>query len=108
MTLQLPDPIATFFAIDDDSDATAVAACFTPDAEVRDEGETHRGGDAILAWRRAARRKYAFRAEPRELRQDGDILTVRAQVTGDFPGSPAMLDHVFTLRDGRIAALEIH
>lgn len=106
MSPELPDAVAPYFAAGDTGDHE-LAACFTDHVRIHDEGGEHLGTDAALAWRHATRRKYDFRAEPREVRQDGDSLTVRPQVTGSFPGSPIMLDHVFTLRDGRIAALSI-
>jgi hypothetical protein len=34
-------------------------------------------------------------------------VTVRARLTGEFPGSPIELDHIFTLSNGKIASLEI-
>lgn len=37
---------------------------------------------------------------------DGRTI-VRATVTGDFPGSPAVLRFAFALSDDRITALEI-
>jgi hypothetical protein len=35
-------------------------------------------------------------------------MTLRARLTGNFPGSSVELDHVFTLEDGKIISLEIH
>jgi hypothetical protein len=37
----------------------------------------------------------------------GDKVTVRARVTGAFPGSPIELDHIFKLSNDKIASLEI-
>ncbi|MBS7455730.1 nuclear transport factor 2 family protein [Coralloluteibacterium stylophorae] len=107
MSSELPDCVARYFAADDTTDDRDLAACFSDDVRIHDEGGEHHGTAAALAWWHAARRRYDFHAEPREVQQDADRLTVRAQVTGTFPGSPIMLDHVFTLRGGRIAALAI-
>jgi hypothetical protein len=39
---------------------------------------------------------------------DRDGKTVlKAQLTGDFPGSPVTLDFAFVLKDGKIASLQI-
>ena len=83
MSLSLPDAITTYFSISNGADATHIADCFTQDACVFDEGETHRGRPAIQAW-------------------------MPATVTGNFPGSPVQLDHAFQLAESQIQSLEIH
>ena len=47
--LQLPEPIASYFA-HEASDPRAVARAFSDDALVYDEGHEHRGRAAIAAW----------------------------------------------------------
>jgi len=37
----------------------------------------------------------------------GDLVTVRARLTGEFPGSPVELDHIFKLSKNKIVSLEI-
>jgi hypothetical protein len=37
----------------------------------------------------------------------GNEVTVRARLTGKFPGSPVELDHIFKLSNDKIASLEI-
>ena len=37
----------------------------------------------------------------------GDIVTIRANVSGNFPGSPVVLDYDFRLLKDRIVELEI-
>lgn len=48
MSLELPPPIAAYFAADTDSEA--VAQCFTDNAVVKDDGNTHNGVAAIKQW----------------------------------------------------------
>jgi hypothetical protein len=74
---------------------------------VHDEGRTHRGPEAIRGWIEDAARKYRPQVEPLRAVETDGRLTVTARVSGDFPGSPVELDFGFTLRDGRIARLEI-
>ncbi len=107
MTLNLPRPIACYFEAQNTPDIEAVAACFAPDAHVRDESASHIGIDAVRAWASAARSKYSFEAQPRRLsRRDGAIV-VTAHLTGDFPGAPVDLSYRFALRGERIQDLEI-
>lgn len=105
--LDLPERVALYFREEEGDDVDGIDECFTPDAQVRDEGALIRGRDAIRAWKRAAKARYRYRVEPLSATPTGDGLQVRARVMGDFPGSPVELDYAITLEDGRIAALEI-
>jgi hypothetical protein len=107
--MQLPAAIEAYFASDRTPDHAALTASFAPDAVVKDEGASHVGHAEILAWRLASTAKYAnLVTEPVEQTVDGNRVIVRSRVSGDFPGSPAMLDFTFTLADQRISQLEIH
>jgi len=105
--MALPSPIQTYFEADMAGDSGAPGRAFAPDAVVRDEGETHVGVAAIDAWWRAAKAKYQHAAEPLEFDARDDVTSVRARVTGQFPGSPATLTFAFRLAGDRIAAMEI-
>jgi len=107
MTPPLPDPIARYFQISNGADAAGLDDCFTPDAQVHDERQTHRGHAAIRSWHHAVRSKFAYTVEPLGAVQQGDRHTVTANVVGNFPGSPVQLDHVFELAGDRIRSLEI-
>ena len=101
-----PSPIATYFAADT-ADADTVARCFHEDAVVIDEQRTHRGHAAIARWKADATEKYHYTSEPVSQETSGRETVVTARVSGEFPGSPAMLRYRFTLGDGAIARLEI-
>jgi hypothetical protein len=105
--MNLPAPIQTYFTVEAPQDGAALAAAFAHDAEVQDEGATHRGREAIRLWWLAAKAKYQHRAEPLELTVAGGKSIIRARVSGDFPGSPAMLTFVFGLAGDRISDLRI-
>jgi ketosteroid isomerase-like protein len=105
--MQLPSPIATYFDADQRHDGDALAAAFSGDAVVSDEGAEHAGPAAIRAWWRASKAKYRQVAEPLDLAEADGKIIVRARVSGNFPGSPATLTFAFTLVGARIASLEI-
>lgn len=107
MPLNLPKPVQTYFTARAPQDGEAFAQAFSADAFVHDEGEGHRGPEAIRDWWLAAKAKYRHHAEPIEASEQGDKTVVRATVTGDFPGSPAVLTFVFGLKGDRITDLEI-
>lgn len=108
MFLSLPDPILTYFEISNGSDIAQLAHCFTPDAVVVDEGQTYQGHDAIQSWQREAQKKFEYTVEPVSVSRDGDRLKVTANVVGNFPGSPAQLEHIFGLTGEKITSLEIY
>jgi ketosteroid isomerase-like protein len=107
MPLDLPRPIAEYFAAEKARDALALAQCFVDDGVVRDEGRTFRGTNAIRDWNAAARKKYQHTVEPLSVIQRDGATIVAGKVAGDFPGSPITLDHVFHLEDDKISSLEI-
>ncbi len=104
--MNLPSSIRTYFSARE-QDAEAFAAAFAPDAVVHDEGGSHRGPEEITRWWRSAKAKYRHTAEPLDAELTGGKTLVRARVSGDFPGSPAVLTFRFGLAGDRITDLEI-
>lgn len=106
MPITLPAPIAAYFAADQ-NDGDAVALCFTENAVVIDERQTHTGRDAIRRWKAEASAKFSYTTEPFTVSEEGGQTVVTAHVAGDFPGSPVDLRYTFVLEGDRIARLEI-
>jgi hypothetical protein len=104
--LSLPEPIDAYFEADRHG-GQAVARCFTNDATVMDEGQTHTGLAAIEAWKTATSARFSYIAEPIALEKKDRKYIVTSRVTGAFPGSPVDLQFTFTLERGKIASLEI-
>ena len=107
MPLNLPGPVATYLAAVKARDADMLALCFADDAQVHDEDHDYRGLNAIKSWKRETDAKYRYVAEPLAVLVDGNIVRLRARLTGDFPGSPVELDYTFTLANDKIISLEI-
>lgn len=105
--MDIPDIVKRYFDADSRSDADALLKTLAVDAVVEDERARHQGAVAILQWWMAAKKATHYIAEPLESTVDGDKAFVRASVSGQFPGSPVMLTHAFTIRDDRIVRLEI-
>jgi ketosteroid isomerase-like protein len=96
-----------YFAATNRHDVAAMAADFTDDAVVKDEGREHRGVPAIREWMEQTIRKYDFKAEPTSVTRENDRTAVGVTVSGDFPGSPIALTYWFELDGEKIARLEI-
>lgn len=107
MTVTLPAPLADYFVANNRHDIDAMLAPFTPDAIVKDEGETHRGAEAIRQWMQSTTDKYHAKVEVKEASVTANAWRIAGIVSGDFPGSPITLHYNFTLGGDRIAKLEI-
>ena len=106
MTLDLPRPVAAYFAADREG-GEAVARCFTEAAVVKDEGRTRRGRAAIRQWKEEASTRYQYTSEPLACEQREGTVVVTSRLTGTFPGSPVNLRFFFVLEGDQIASLEI-
>ena len=106
MSIDLPEPIAAYFAADK-LGGEAIARCFTQDAVVKDEGRAYTGLESICQWKAAASAKYQYTCEPFRSEQAGVNTVVSCHLTGTFPGSPIDLRYLFRLERGKVASLEI-
>jgi hypothetical protein len=106
MTLDLPGPIAAYFAADKEG-SEAVARCFTETAVLKDEGRTYRGREAIRQWKEDASTRYQYTSEPFACEQRGATAVVTSRLTGTFPGSPVNLRFFFVLEGDKLVSLEI-
>lgn len=100
----LPAPLQLYFTRTVPDEA---ATLFAPDAAVRDEGEWHHGRAAIAQWLRRVEERYHPRYRVQQVATDKDHTVVTFEVSGTFPGSPAVLRQAFTIGpDQRISRLE--
>ena len=106
MTTELPPVIAAFFGAHNTGQTADFHQLFTDDALVTDESREYRGA-AIKEWIDTAISKYQPVAAVTDLAEAGSQTIATAQVSGNFPGSPAELRYHFTLKNGKIAALTI-
>ena len=108
MSLDLPKPIAAYFAADKDKgDSETIARCFTENAVVKDEGHTYNGLAAIKQWRAGASTKYTYTSEPFASDQKDGKTVITSRLVGNFPGSPVNLRFFFGLEGDKIKSLEI-
>jgi hypothetical protein len=104
-TLPLPEPIAAYFAAE--HEPAALAQCFTAHAVMKDDGHTYTGVEAITTFLAKAWAKYRATSLPFAIEREDSVQLVRANVTGNFPGSPIVMSYRFRLERGLIASLEI-
>jgi len=108
MTLdRMPQPIVAYLAPEEAKNAQALSHCFAEDGTVHDEGKDYHGRAAIQRWKEAADAKYRYVLQPISAQTQCERTTVLARLTGDFPGSPVDLNHIFTISHDEIVSLEI-
>lgn len=103
--MNLPKVVAELVKTQNNFDSIAYANCFSENAEVFDEGKTHHGKAEIQQWIEKANTEYKATMKPLEYSEADEIL--KAEVSGNFPGSPIVLAYHFKLKDGLIDSLKI-
>jgi hypothetical protein len=107
MSISLPGPISAYLKAKNEHDIDAMLVPFDEDATVKDEGREHHGRSAIRSWLEDVTRKYGVTLEVRDVTDADGTTVVSGLVSGNFPGSPALLEYTFTLSGPTIARLEI-
>lgn len=103
--MNLPKVVADLVDTQNSFDSAAYANCFSENAVVFDEGKTHNGRKEIEQWIEKANTNYQAVMKPLEYSENEDIL--KAEVSGNFPGSPIVLSYHLKLEDGLIQFLKI-
>lgn len=103
--MNLPTVIADLVSAQNSFDSAAYAQCFTDTAIVFDEGKNHTGTAAIQQWIDKANKEYQATMNPIEYFIIDE--TLKAEISGTFPGSPLVLTYQFQLSDGKIQSLKI-
>ena len=103
--MNLPNAIADLAKAQNNFDSVAYANCFSPTAVVFDEGRTHKGKTQIRQWIDKANKEYQTVMKPLEYAASQEIL--KAEISGNFLGSPIVLSYHFELQNGLIASLKI-
>ena len=108
MSIQLPPPVDLYIQLENAGDTERLSECFAPNAIIRDEGRTYEGLAAIKAWKAETKKKYHHTVTPLAVAQQKGKTVLKAQLTGNFPGSPVTVNFAFVLEAGKILSLEIH
>ena len=108
MSVELPKPIAAYFAATNTHDVDAMLVPFAEAATVRNEGQQRGGLAAIRDWMEGTIRKYGFTVAVIGVADEDGKTVVTASVSGNFPGSPVDLRFCFMLEGEKIASLEIN
>jgi len=108
MITALPEAIATYINASNAQNAQSQAACFTTNATVEDESETHRGQAAIQAWAEKTHNAYNFHLTTTHAETKENQTRIHVHHRRRFsPSSPITQHFNFTIENGKIAKLTI-
>ncbi len=103
--MNLPNIITTLVNAQNQYNSNSYAECFTDNAVVFDEGKTYNGKTEIENWISKANNEYKTIMKPLNYDEKENILS--AEISGTFPGSPAILKYHFEFNNGLIQSLKI-
>lgn len=107
MDLKLPKVLSDLLTAQKNYDSDAYADCFSETALVIDEEKEYKGKKAIKDWIEDANQQFKTIMEV--IRYSGTESTglLTAKISGNFEGSPVLLDYNMELAGNKIVRLEI-
>ncbi|WP_125720464.1 nuclear transport factor 2 family protein [Flavobacterium ustbae] len=106
--MNLPLVIQDLVNAQNSFNSTHFADCFSETAVVFDEGKNYTGKAEIRNWIEKASKEYKAVMKPISFEGDFKNASLKAEVSGTFPGSPLVLTYNFELEAEHIQSLEIH
>ncbi|WP_343694308.1 nuclear transport factor 2 family protein [Flavobacterium sp.] len=105
--MNFPQVIKDLVNANNDFDSTAFADCFSETAIAFDEGKTHTGKADIKNWIEKAMKEYSASMKPVDFEGDAEKGILKAEISGNFPGSPLILTYDFKFQNEKIESLRI-
>ncbi|MBE8724407.1 nuclear transport factor 2 family protein [Flavobacterium hungaricum] len=105
--MNLPEVIQDLIKAQNDFDSANFANCFSETAIVFDEGKNYTGKTEIQNWIEKASKEYNATMKPISFAGDAKEGSLKAEVSGTFPGSPLVLTYHFQLEAQHIQTLKI-
>ena len=105
--MNLPKVITELVKTQNSFDSVAYTNCFSETTVAFDEGKTHNGRKEIEQWIADANNRYQSIMEPVSFEENGTESILKAEVSGNFPGSPLILSYHLQIADELIQSLKI-
>jgi ketosteroid isomerase-like protein len=105
--MNFPKVVSDLVAAQNNFDSVAYANCFSETAVVFDEGKTHKGRKEIEHWIADANEKYRAIMKPVSFEERETESLLKAEVSGNFDGSPIVLRYHLGIADELIQSLKI-
>jgi len=104
--MNLPKVVSDLVAAQNNFDSIAYADCFSETAVVEDEGKTHNGRKEIERWIADSNERYHATIKPAGFEEHVAESILKAETSGNFPGSPIVLNYHLVITDGLIQSLK--
>lgn len=105
--MNLPKVITDLVKAQNDFDSVSYAKCFSDTAVVFDEGKMYNGRKEIEHWIADSNERYKSVMKPVSYEENDTKSILKAEVSGNFPGSPIVLKFHFEIADGQIQHLKV-
>lgn len=103
----LPTVVTDFINAQNNFDSKASANCFSENGIMLEEGKPYSGRVEIQSLLEETNEKYQSVMKPLKYNEGGTSSVLSAEVSGTFPGSPAVLQFYFTLKNNLIDYLKV-
>jgi len=105
--MNLPKIVEELVATQNSFDSVAYANCFSENAVVFDDGKTHDGKKEIEHWIAEANEQYKATVKPVGFEEKGKESLLKLETSGNFPGSPVILNYYLEIADGLIQSMKV-
>lgn len=105
--MNLPTVVTDFINAHNNFDSEASANCFSENGVMLEEGRPYTGRAAIQHLFDETNEKYQSSMKALSYIEKGTASVLAAELTGTFPGSPAVLQFHFTLKNNHIEYLKV-
>ena len=105
--MNLPKVVSDLIETQNSFDSVAYANCFSETAVVFDEGKTHTGKKEIERWIADSNERYKATIKPVSFEENDMENLLKAETSGNFPGSPIVLTYHMEIADGLIQSLKV-
>lgn len=105
--MNLPKVLSDLVTAQNNFDSVAYANCFSQTAVVFDEGKTHNGRKEIEHWIADANERYKATMKTLTFKETEAESILKAEVSGDFDGSPITMSYHLQIAGELIQSLKI-
>ena len=105
--MNLPKVVADLVETQNNFDSVSYANCFSETAVVFDEGKTHNGKKEIERWIADSNERYKATIKPVSFEEKENESLLKAETSGNFPGSPIVLTYHMEIADELIQSLKV-
>lgn len=105
--MNLPKVVADLVEAQNTYNSSAYSNCFSETAVVFDEGNTYNGRREIERWIAEANTQFKTIMKPVSFEEKVTESILKAEISGNFDGSPVVLTYHFELKEGLIHSLKI-